>query len=100
MKKELIALLCAAELMAGMFAGCAGNPAVDGAMSSQAQPETELVPVLDEQYADILNDYHIVGQFHDGVAFAARLLYLIYRQFLCLTVRFFLTYYIKRYKIS
>ena len=75
MKKKLISLLCAAALMAGLFAGCAGKFAVDGVIPSQVQPETELVPVLDEQYTDILNDYHIVGQFHSGVAFAARLLY-------------------------
>lgn len=51
-----------------VLAGCSKAPA-----SSAAEPEMvmERVPVVDTAVEDVLNDFDIVGGFHDGVAFAA-----------------------------
>lgn len=69
------AAFCAVLLSLALLAGCAGTPAASGAgQPSPAPVETERVPVVDEQYRDVLNQFSIVGAFHDGVAFAATVL--------------------------
>lgn len=74
MKQKVIALLGLCALAASLLAGCTKAAPANSASGSQAAVQTRWVPVLDTQYADILNDYHLVGSFHDGVAFAARYL--------------------------
>ncbi len=74
MKQKVIALLGLCALAASLLAGCTKAAPANSASGSQAAVQTQRVPVLDTQYADILNDYHLVGSFHDGVAFAARYL--------------------------
>ena len=74
MKQKAIALLGLCALAASLLAGCTKAAPADSASGSESTAQTRRVPVLDTQYADILNDYHLVGSFHDGVAFAARYL--------------------------
>lgn len=62
-------ILSAAAALA-LLAGCSGTPA--GSVST-AEPHVEMerAPVVDAAVENVLNDFDIVGAFHDGVAFAA-----------------------------
>ena len=70
LRKKAAALLCAAAVTLSLFAGCAKAPAGSG---STADPDVEMerVPVVDTSVENVLNDFDIVGGFHNGVAFAA-----------------------------
>lgn len=60
----------AAAVTLSLFGGCAKAPAGSG---STADPDVEMerVPVVDTSVENVLNDFDIVGGFHNGVAFAA-----------------------------
>lgn len=64
------ALFCAAALTLTLLAGCSKAPA-SSASAAAPDVETERVPVVDTAVENVLNDFDIVGGFHDGVAFAA-----------------------------
>lgn len=66
--KKIKALLLSCAMTLLLFAGCAQTPAES---TAAAEVETERVPVVDTAIENVLNDFDIVGGFHDGVAFAA-----------------------------
>ena len=70
MRKRGAALFCAAVMTLTLLAGCSKAPA-DSDSTAEPDAETERVPVVDASVENVLNDFDIVGGFHDGVAFAA-----------------------------
>lgn len=65
-------VLCIAALL---LCGCAQQPsgaqsASEGAASQTPAVETQRVAGINEQYKDVLSNFSVIGEFHDGVAFA------------------------------
>lgn len=80
MRKKVLSVLAGIMLPLVFCTGCnAPDPSTGAAeslpaesLSAEPAPETELVPVLDEESLDLLQDFHIAGAFHHGAAFVAR----------------------------
>lgn len=68
MRRKKIILLCCAAMLAGILAGCAGSAADKDKDKTQTM---QRVLVVDETYADVLSKFDLVGEFHNGFAFAA-----------------------------